>query len=84
MADPVRCGAPKVNLLASDAFSPEAPLRAPTELGTFMSRNGLYALIALLAVIVVGLAGYMLYQRSQEPSLEIKLDSNGLQVTGNG
>lgn len=41
-------------------------------------------LIALLAVIVVGLAGYMVYQRSQEPSLEIKLDSNGLRVNGNG
>lgn len=41
-------------------------------------------MIALLAVIVVGLAGYMVYHRAQEPSLEIKLDSNGLQVSGNG
>ena len=49
-----------------------------------MSRNGLYVLIGLLALIVVGLAGYMIYQQSQEPSLEIKVDSNGIQVNGNG
>lgn len=49
-----------------------------------MSRNGLYVLIGLLALIVVGLAGYMLYQQSQEPSLEIRVDSNGIQVNGNG
>ena len=49
-----------------------------------MSRNGLYVLIGLLALIVVGLAGYMIYQQSQEPSLEIRVDSNGIQVNGNG
>ena len=49
-----------------------------------MSRNGLYALIGLLAIIVVALGGYMLYQQSQKPSLEIKVDSNGLEVNGNG
>lgn len=49
-----------------------------------MSRNGLYALIGILAVIVVAMGGYMLYQQSQQPSLEIKLDSNGIQVNGNG
>ena len=49
-----------------------------------MSRNGLYALIGILALIVVALGGYMLYQQSQQPSLEIKLDSNGIQVNGNG
>jgi hypothetical protein len=49
-----------------------------------MSRNGLYALIGLLAIIVIGLGGYMLYQQSQQPSLEIKVDSNGIQVNGNG
>ena len=47
-------------------------------------RNGLYTLIGILAVIVVALGGYMLYQQSQQPKLEIKVDSNGLQVNGNG
>ena len=49
-----------------------------------MSRNGLYALIGILAIIVVVLGGYMLYQQSQQPSLEIKVDSKGIQVNGNG
>jgi hypothetical protein len=49
-----------------------------------VSRNGLYALIGILAMIVVALCGYMIYQQSQEPSLEIKVDANGLQVNGNG
>jgi hypothetical protein len=49
-----------------------------------VSRNGLYALIGILAIIVVALGGYMLYQQSQRPSLEIKVDSNGIQVNGNG
>ncbi len=53
-------------------------------LGFLVSRNGLYALIGLLALIVVVLGGYMLYQQSQQPSLEIKVDSNGIQVNGNG
>jgi hypothetical protein len=49
-----------------------------------VSRNGLYALIGILALIVVALGGYMFYQQSQQPSLEIKVDANGLQVKGNG
>lgn len=49
-----------------------------------MSRNGLYALIGILMVIVIALGGYMFYQQSQQPSLEIKVDSNGIQVNGNG
>jgi hypothetical protein len=52
--------------------------------GFSMSRNGLYALIGILAIIVIVLGGYMLYQQSQQPSLEIKVDSNGIQVNGNG
>jgi hypothetical protein len=49
-----------------------------------MSRNGLYALIGILAIIVVALGGYMIYQQSQQPSLEIEVDSNGIRVNGNG
>lgn len=41
-------------------------------------------LVGVLALIVIGLAGYMLYQQSQKPSLEIKLDENGIEVNGNG
>ncbi len=52
--------------------------------GLKVSRNGLYTLIGILALIVVALGGYMLYQQSQQPSLEIKVDSNGIQVNGNG
>lgn len=49
-----------------------------------MSRNGLYALIGLLVIIVIALGGYMLYQQSREPALEITVDKNGIQVNGNG
>ncbi len=49
-----------------------------------MSRNGLYALIGMLMLIVVRSGGIHDHQQSQEPSLEIRLDSNGVQVTGNG
>ena len=49
-----------------------------------MSRNGLYLLIGALLVVVIGLGGYMYYQQQQQPGLEIKLDGNGLEVTGNG
>lgn len=44
----------------------------------------MYALVGALLIVVVGLVGYMVYQQNQQPSLEIKLDSNGLQVNGNG
>lgn len=37
----------------------------------------------MLVIIIVALGGYMLYQQSQEPSLEIKVDSNGIRVNGN-
>jgi hypothetical protein len=49
-----------------------------------MNRNGLYALIGVLVIIVFALAGYMIYQQSQKPGLEIKVDKSGIQVNGNG
>ena len=49
-----------------------------------MSRNGLYTLIGVLVVAVVALGGYLLYEQSQTPKLEIKLDQSGIQVQGNG
>ena len=49
-----------------------------------MSRNGLYGLIGVLVVVVVALGGYLLYEQSQKPQLQIQVDKNGIQVNGNG
>jgi hypothetical protein len=49
-----------------------------------VSRNGLYLLIAALVVVVVGLGGYMFYEQSQRPGLQISVDKSGIQVQGNG
>ena len=49
-----------------------------------MSRNALYAVIAVLAVIVVGFGIYYFYQESQKPALEIKVNEQGISVNGNG
>ena len=47
-----------------------------------MSRNGLYALVAILVVVLAGVGIYA-YQQSQRPSLEVKVDGNGLKINGN-
>ena len=49
-----------------------------------MSRNALYAVIAVLAVIVVGFGIYYVYQESRKPALEIKVNEQGISVNGNG
>ena len=49
-----------------------------------MSRNALYAVIAVLAVIVVGFGIYYVFQESQKPALEIKVNEQGISVNGNG
>ena len=46
-----------------------------------MSRNGLYALVAILVVVLAGVGIYA-YQQSQRPSLEVKVDGNGLKING--
>ena len=48
-----------------------------------MSRNGLYALVAILLVVVIVL-GIYLYQQQTRPGLEIRVDGNGVSVDGNG
>lgn len=48
-----------------------------------MSRNGLYALIAVLAVVIVALGIYV-YQQETRPGVEIRLDEQGLSIDGNG
>jgi hypothetical protein len=49
-----------------------------------MNRSGLYAVVAVLAVAVVGFAIYTYQQEQSRPGLEIRLDEQGLQVDGNG
>jgi uncharacterized protein HemX len=48
-----------------------------------LSRNGLYALVAIL-IVVIAAVGIYAYQQSQRPALQVKVDSNGLQINGNG
>jgi hypothetical protein len=49
-----------------------------------MSRNTLYGLIGVLAVIVVGFGIYFIYQEQQKPALEIKVNEQGISIDGNG
>jgi uncharacterized protein HemX len=49
-----------------------------------MSRNGLYAVIAVLAVALIGVGIYVYQQQQSQPSLEIRVDETGLTVDGNG
>lgn len=49
-----------------------------------MSRNGLYLVIAVLLVIVVGFGIYAYQQQQAKPGIEVKVDNNGLSVNGNG
>ena len=48
-----------------------------------MGRNGVYGIIVVLVIIAVAIGIYA-YQQSQRPSLEVKLDNNGLQINGTG
>ncbi|WP_224705009.1 hypothetical protein [Devosia aquimaris] len=49
-----------------------------------MSRNGLYAVIAILLIAVVGFGIYSYQQQQAQPSLEVKVDENGISIDGNG
>jgi hypothetical protein len=48
-----------------------------------VSRNGLYAVIVLVVVVAAAIGIYA-YRQAQRPSLEVKLDNNGLQINGTG
>jgi hypothetical protein len=48
-----------------------------------MSRNGLYVLVGVLLIALIGVGVYA-YQQQQRPALEIKLDNNGLKINGGG
>ncbi len=47
-----------------------------------MNRNGLYLIIALLAVLTVGLAIYV-YQQETTQGVEIKIGEDGISVQEN-
>jgi hypothetical protein len=49
-----------------------------------MSGNSLYVLIGVLAVAVAALGGYLAYEQSQKPHLDISVGKGGIQVQGNG
>ena len=47
-----------------------------------MSRNGLYVLVGVLVIALVGL-GIYLYQEQNRPGVEIRVNDNGLSIEGN-
>jgi hypothetical protein len=49
-----------------------------------MTRNTLYGVVGILTILVVALAAYLVYEQQKAPGLQIKVDSQGIQVDGNG
>lgn len=45
-----------------------------------MSKNTLYLVVGLLAVVVAAAAIYVFYQENQKPSLDIRVDRQGITV----
>jgi hypothetical protein len=50
----------------------------------FMNRNGLYAVIAILLVAVVGFGIYAYQQEQSRPGVEVRIDEQGVSIDGNG
>lgn len=48
-----------------------------------MSRNGLYAVIAILLIAIVGFGIYT-YQQQSRPGIEVRVDDGGISIDGNG
>ena len=48
-----------------------------------MNRNGLYLLIGILVVVVIGL-GIYIYSEQNKPGLDVHVDSQGISIEGNG
>ena len=46
-----------------------------------MNRTGLYVMIGVLIVVVVGL-GIYIYQEQNRPGLEVRVDGQGLSIEG--
>ena len=49
-----------------------------------MNRNSLYLVIGILAAVLVALAIYFVYQETQKPALEVRVDEQGISVDTNG
>ena len=49
-----------------------------------MTRNGLYAVIAILLIAVVGFGIYSYQQHQAQPGVEIRMDDQGISIDGNG
>jgi len=48
-----------------------------------MSRSGLYLVIGVLAIALVGLGVYV-YQQQNRPGLDVHVDDQGISIQGNG
>jgi hypothetical protein len=49
-----------------------------------MNRNGLYAVIAILLIAVVGFGIYTYQQQQARPGIEVRVDEQGISIDGNG
>ena len=49
-----------------------------------MTRNGLYAVIAILMVAIVGFGIYSYQQQQAQPGLEVRVDGQGISIDGKG
>jgi hypothetical protein len=47
-----------------------------------MSRNGLYGLVIVLVIVLIGL-GFYIYQQQTRPGIEMRVDGNGVSIQGN-
>jgi hypothetical protein len=52
--------------------------------GVFMSRNGLYAVIAVLVIALVAFGIYTYQQQQARPGIEVRVDEQGISIDGNG
>nr|WP_295891354.1 hypothetical protein [uncultured Devosia sp.] len=49
-----------------------------------MSRNGLYVVIAILLIAIVGFGVYTYQQQQARPGIEVRIDEQGVSIDGNG
>jgi uncharacterized protein HemX len=49
-----------------------------------MTSNGLYAVIAILMVAIIGFAIYTYQQQQARPGIEVRIDEQGVSIDGNG